>query len=67
METTGYYIESGTASGALPTLNFLTGPLTEAGGAIKKVNSTAFGQPLSINGTNFYRERQIQVGLRMRF
>ncbi|HUD15482.1 MAG TPA: carboxypeptidase regulatory-like domain-containing protein [Terracidiphilus sp.] len=63
IETTGYYIESGTPGG-LPTLNFLTG---------LKVNPTtglatpAFGQPLNINATNFYRERQIQVGVRMRF
>jgi hypothetical protein len=58
LETTGYYIEPGTLSGTLPTLNFLTG-LTP--------NTTAFGQPLNINGTNFYRERQIQLGVRMRF
>jgi len=58
LETTGYYIESGTASGTLPTLNFLTG---------LKANTTAFGQPLNVNATNFYRERQIQVGVRMRF
>jgi len=53
-----YYLESGTASGTLPTLNFLTG---------LKANTTAFGQPLNINATNFYRERQVQVGVRMRF
>ena len=58
LETTGYYLEPSTPSGALPTLNFLTG---------LKANTTAFGQPLSINATNFYRERQIQVGVRMRF
>ncbi len=64
LETTGYYIESGNppstlgAPGTPPTLNFLTG---------LKANSTAFGQPLNINATNFYRERQIQVGVRMRF
>ena len=58
LETTGYYIESGTASGTLPSLNFLTG---------LKANTTAFGRPLNINTTNFYRERQIQVGVRMRF
>ncbi len=58
LETTGYYLESGSLSGALPTLNFLTG---------LKANTTAFGQPLNINATNYYRERQIQVGLRMRF
>jgi hypothetical protein len=70
VETTGYYIESGgkpTTPGAPttpPTLNFLTG---------LKVNPTtgfavpAFGQPLNINATNFYRERQIQFGLRFRF
>jgi hypothetical protein len=58
LETTGYYIESGSTDGALPTLNFLTG---------LKANTTAFGQPLNINATNFYRERQIQVGLKLRF
>jgi len=68
LETNGYYIESGTSSGELPTLNFLTGPVTNpTTGTITKANSTAFGQPLSVNGTNFYRERQIQFGLRMRF
>jgi hypothetical protein len=58
LETTGYYLEPGDLSGRPPTLNFLTG---------LKANTTAFGQPLNINATNFYRERQIQVGVRMRF
>jgi hypothetical protein len=58
LETTGYYIESGSTSSTLPTLNFLTG---------LKANTTAFGQPLNINATNFYRERQFQFGLRMKF
>jgi hypothetical protein len=64
LETTGYYIESGSppspqgALGRPPSLNFLTG---------LKANITAFGQPLNVNATNFYRERQVQVGLRMRF
>jgi hypothetical protein len=57
IETTGYYIDRGSAS-SLPTLNFLTG---------LKANTTAFGQPLNINATDFYRERQIQLGLRMIF
>jgi hypothetical protein len=57
LETTGYYIETGSTS-SLPTLNFLTG---------LKANTTAFGQPLNINATNFFRERQIQFGLRLRF
>jgi hypothetical protein len=63
IETTGYTLGSGTASSP-PTLNFLTG---------LKINATtglpnpAFGQPLNVNATNFYRERQIQVGVRMRF
>ena len=57
LETTGYYVQSGSA-GSLPTLNFLTG---------LKARTTAFGQPLNVNATNFYRERQIQVGVRMRF
>jgi len=64
LETTGYYLESGTPLGGpggaatQPTLNFLTG---------LKANTTAFGQPLNVNATNFYRERQIQIGVRMRF
>jgi hypothetical protein len=58
VETTGYYIEPGSTSGSLPTLNFLTG---------LKANTTAFGKPLNVNATNFYRERQIQFGLRIRF
>jgi hypothetical protein len=58
LETTGYYLESGSQDGTLPTLNFLTG---------LKANTTAFGQPLNVNATNFYRERQIQFGLRVRF
>ena len=57
LETTGYYLQSGSAS-ELPTLNFLTG---------LKANTTAFGQPLNVNATNFYRERQIQFGVQMRF
>jgi hypothetical protein len=66
LETTGYFIQSGSTS-SLPTLNFLTGPVTQASGKILNPTSTAFGQPLNINATNFYRERQIQFGLRMRF
>jgi hypothetical protein len=58
LETTGYIVGSGSLTGALPTLTFLTG---------LKANTTAFGQPLNINSTNFYRERQLQLGLRMRF
>jgi hypothetical protein len=58
LETTGYYIERSSSAGELPTLNFLTG---------LKANTTAFGQPLNVNATNFYRERQIQIGLRMQF
>jgi hypothetical protein len=67
LETTGYYIDSGTTS-SLPTLNFLAGPVTNpTTGAVTNANTTAFGQPLNINATNFYRERQIQFGLRLRF
>jgi hypothetical protein len=57
LETTGYYLESGTPSKS-PSLNFLTG---------LKANTTAFGQPLNVNATNFYRERQIQLGIHIRF
>ena len=69
IETTGYTTEAGsppsTAGGSAtpPTLNFLTG--------LKTSSSTGpipgFGQPLNINATNFYRERQIQIGVKMRF
>jgi hypothetical protein len=58
LETTGYFIESGSVNGSLPTLNFLTG---------LKTGQTEFGQPLNVNATNFYRQRQFQFGLRMRF
>ncbi|MGB6722324.1 MAG: hypothetical protein WBE72_16115, partial [Terracidiphilus sp.] len=57
LETTGYYLEPGSLT-SFPTLNFLTG---------LKPNTTAFGQPLSINASDFYRERQIEFGLRFRF
>ena len=66
LETTGYSIESGSPD-TFPKLNFLTGPFVRANGTIAKPNTTEFGQPLNINATNFYRERQIQVGLRIRF
>jgi hypothetical protein len=67
LETTGYSIASGSVT-SLPTLNFLAGPMTSpTTGLITKANTTAFGQPLNINATNFYRERQIQFGLRLRF
>ncbi len=58
LETNGYYISPGSLAGSFPTLNFLTG---------LKANTSAFGQPLNINSTNFYRERQVQLGLRIRF
>ena len=75
LETTGYAIESGGSSGTMPTLCYLT--INTTSGDPSCASSTtlsgtgtplpAFGQPLNINGTNFYRERQIQLGLRMRF
>jgi hypothetical protein len=58
LETVGYSIESGSLNGALPRLSFLTG---------LKTGQTEFGKPLNINATNFYRERQIQFGARIRF
>ena len=58
VETVGYSIEPGNLNGGFPTLNFLTG---------LKANTTAFGQPLNVNATDFYRERQVQIGLRLRF
>jgi hypothetical protein len=58
IETNGYSIEPAGINGTLPTLTYLTG---------LKPNSAAFGQPLNTNSTYFYRERQVQFGLRMRF
>jgi hypothetical protein len=58
LETTGYYISPGGTAGTLPTLNFLTG---------LKTGQTEFGKPLDVNATDFYRPRQIDFGLRMRF
>jgi len=57
LETTGYVIGTGSTTG-LPTLNFMTG---------LKPNTTAFGQPLNVNATNFYRPREFEFGVRMRF
>ncbi len=70
LETTGYTIKSGSPPTALgtpgtsPTLNFLTGVKINP---VTGLSSSAFGQPLNVNATNFYRERQIQIGLRLRF
>lgn len=58
LETVGYTISNPGTPGALPTLNFLTG---------QKTGQTEFGQPLDINGTDWYRERHIDFGLRLRF
>jgi hypothetical protein len=73
LETTGYSIESGGTSATLPTLCYLTintngyancGTTTISGTGTP---IAAFGQSLNVNATNFYRERQIQIGVRMRF
>jgi hypothetical protein len=58
VETIGYSVAPGSLNGSFPTLTYFTG---------LKVNSTAFGQPLNSNSTSYYRERQVQLGLRMRF
>jgi hypothetical protein len=44
-------------------LNFLTG-LTSAG---QPSTLPEFGKPLDVNATNFYRPREIQLGIRARF
>jgi hypothetical protein len=58
LETTGYILDRGSTSGGLPTLNFLTG---------LKTGTTEFDKPLDVNATNFFRQREIQLGLRARF
>lgn len=73
LETTGYSIENSGASGTPPTLCYLT--INTIGYASCGTTTTtgtgtplpAFGQPLNINGTDFYRERQIELGVQMRF
>jgi hypothetical protein len=62
IETTGYYIEAGGTSGSFPSLHYLTQGTTGTA-----ATTPSFGQPRNVNATNFYRERQIQLGLRMRF
>jgi hypothetical protein len=74
LETTGYFVEPGSAS-SVPTLCYLTiNPTTEypGCGSSSTTSSTgpllpAFGHPLNINATDFYRERQIELGLRLQF
>ena len=63
LETTGYILERGSPAGELPTLNFLTG-LTSTG---QPSTLPEFGKPLDVNATNFYRPREIQLGVRARF
>ncbi len=57
LETTGYILRSGSTA-SLPRLNFLTG---------YKLNTYAFGQPIDINATNFFRPREFEFGARLRF
>jgi len=73
LETNGYSIENSGASGTPPTLCYLT--INTIGYASCGTTTTsgtgtplpAFGQPLNINGSDFYRERQIELGVQMRF
>jgi hypothetical protein len=58
VETVGYYITPGGTAGAPPALNFLTG---------LKTGQTEFGKPLDVNATDFFRPRQFDFGMRMRF
>ena len=58
LETIGYTIGGGALAGSRPTLTWSSG---------EKANTTAFGAPLNVNATNFFRERQIQLGLKLRF
>jgi hypothetical protein len=63
IETTGYYVDRGSLSGSPATLNFMTGlgPTGLPNGTVE------FGQPLNVNATNFYRPREIQLGVKARF
>jgi hypothetical protein len=64
LETTGYYIQRGATNGSNPTLNFMTG-LTAAGAP--SLTSVEFGKPLNVNATDYFRPREIQLGLKARF
>ncbi|HTJ31507.1 MAG TPA: TonB-dependent receptor [Acidobacteriaceae bacterium] len=64
IETTGYYIYRGPTSGGNPTLNFMTGL---AASGKPSLTSVEFGKPLNINATDYFRPREIQLGLRARF
>ena len=61
LQSAGYSIENGTY-GTPPSLNYLTKGTTGT-----DATTPAFGQPLNVNGTNLFRERQVQVGARVRF
>ncbi len=61
IHSAGYSIESGTAN-TLPRLTFLT-----VGTKGTEATTPSFGTPFDMNATNFYRERQIQLGARLRF
>ena len=64
LETTGYYIYRGGTNGSDATLNFMTG--LEANGT-PSLTTVEFGKPLNVNATDFFRPREIQLGLRARF
>jgi hypothetical protein len=61
LQSSGYSIENGTY-GTPPSLNYLTKGTTGT-----DATTPAFGQPLNVNGTNLFRERQVQFGARVRF
>ena len=61
LQSAGYSIENGTY-GTPPSLNYMTKGTTGT-----DATTPAFGQPLNVNGTNLFRERQVQVGARVRF
>jgi len=72
IQTTGYSIEAGSTSGSLPTLCFLSLNTTTGNGSCSVATGSgtpvpAFGQRLGVNATDYYRERQFQLGMRMRF
>ena len=58
IETVGYTIAPGKLGRIAATLNFLTG---------LKTGQTEFGKPLDVNATDFFRPRQFDFGMRMRF
>ena len=64
IETNGYSVYRGATDGANATLNFMTGLNADGTASLTTVE---FGKPLNVNATDYFRPREIQLGIRARF